>query len=1035
MKICITILTWIIIPAFLLQAQTINRDVTVDMEFHDMSLKQVFLDFSEKYGVRFSYSDSRLNSDQLVSGTFRDMPIMDFLNIFLTAHDISFSVIDNQIVLYPISANQKIHVKGKVISAYGGSPIPYANISLAGTNRGTSTNEDGDFEIAIPAFPSVLSVSHLAHERKIVNVYDDHTFHTIQLEPAPRELAGITIKSKKNKNAYYNMVLKAFDKLMKTQGDYQYGKAFYRQKSSREDRYTEIFEIFYDTRYTANGIQDWSVQEGRYAFQKDKEYDVFLYNKNFTLLSRMFPVLQPATDSYIIPVSRDVKKYFELSLHEIINYENRYVAVIDYKPRQSTDKPAPAGQLYIDFEDYSILKITGKFSDTKLEIIGFTDEGSNWDNYNLAFEMSFIDDQADNLLLDFIKIDHTFDYYYNKKFIGNIHTSSLLSYYEHYTPAGNKKLGGSIDFKSSDMEVIDRLGYNPVFWKQNSIVKRTPVENKLIADFEQNEAFGVVFMNNDEEVVLLPDNNKTPLTEKIISDYEAERLRDSGQRIFLRLDKYSYQPEETINFAAHIYDKWTFRPLVVGSVLTIEIRDQEQRKIISKNFDINGGATFGGLALDVITTPGIYHLEAYTNIERSSTFNTKIVVSPFSLKAPVPASVAVTGKHTPAEFAVIAESGTLLSGAPSKIVFRALDNEKVIESKLWNIVDEEGSVIQTTLSDGAGIGAFTISPTYGMDYFISPATDSTEKHRLPRVISAGLSMHLSAERNRSIHLDIYQKPASIKEVFILAAHRGRVSGILQTKLQAGKNSIDFPIQHIRAGLNEIAILDIDGNILAQRHFFNQAEELRIDVVSAHWKSRNSNRLELVIKLQNAEGRPVDANLSAAGTGHEKVWCDNCDIRNAMFLDGLPWASKVDFNKTGDSLLQALDNLLILESAQKSASENIGYNVYHDDGFGDVRVSGNFIGDTLVAELNISGNFSTGAIAAAKVKNKKNISSKNETFWAPKLLFDSKGIAILELKVINKSQSIKVNIQGLSNDGLICFSNLIIDPAAIKAYKK
>ena len=201
MRTCLTILTWIIWPVILVQAQTINRDMTVDLEFHDISLKEAILDISEKYDVRFSYSDSRLQSDRLVSGTFREVPLMDFLNNFFTAYDINFSIIDNQIVLFPSNANQTNKIKGKVVSAHDGSLVRYANISLTDTNKGTSTNEDGEFEIALDAFPSVLAVSHLAHEKKLVYVYGDQTNLTIELEPAPRELAGITIKSTKKKNA------------------------------------------------------------------------------------------------------------------------------------------------------------------------------------------------------------------------------------------------------------------------------------------------------------------------------------------------------------------------------------------------------------------------------------------------------------------------------------------------------------------------------------------------------------------------------------------------------------------------------------------------------------------------------------------------------------------------------------------------------------------------------------------------------------------------------------------------------------------
>ena len=338
-----------------------------------------------------------------------------------------------------------------------------------------------------------MIISHLSHEKKLVYVYDDSEEVVVTLEPAETTLQEITITARGSKRSPYQIVKKAYDQLSKTRNNFRYGKAFYRQKSNREDKYTEIFEIFYDIKYSSNSIEDWAVQEGRYAFQTDDEYDIFLYNKNFTLLSRLFPVLQPATDSYIIPFNEEVKKLFDLELKNVLKFDDRFIGVIAYIPKTALDIPIASGELYIDLETYQVLKMKGTMTDEKLEIIGFTDSKSDWDNYKLDFEVSFIDDQSGQLLMDFIQIDHQFDYYYQDNHIGKIKTSSILSFYEHYTPAKSKKLGGTINFGLSDMDIIDGIGYNSAFWSKNPVVKRTPLEDELIRDFELNEALVLYF--------------------------------------------------------------------------------------------------------------------------------------------------------------------------------------------------------------------------------------------------------------------------------------------------------------------------------------------------------------------------------------------------------------------------------------------------------------------------------------------------------------------------------------------------------------
>ncbi|MCK5207980.1 MAG: carboxypeptidase-like regulatory domain-containing protein, partial [Cyclobacteriaceae bacterium] len=424
--------------SFGIKAQQIQLDTLVDLKFQGITLKQALHEISRQYGIRFSYSDSKIPTDNVIHADYTSIILGNLLTDMLQKNGISYSIIENQIVLFPFNTNQTITVRGKVIDELNGSPIPFAHISLSGTFKGTSSNEDGEFEISLTKLPSELLISHLSHEKKLIYVYNEAQELEINLAPSQMTLQEVTIKAKRNNNAIYQLVKKAYDRLSKSELDMKYGKAFYRQKSQREERYTEIFELFYDVKYTDTGIKDWAVQEGRYAFQNGNEYDIFLYNKNFTLLSRLFSIRQPATESYLIPVNPDVKKFFDLELKEVIKFDERFIGVISYKPKSIVNLPATTGELYIDIDNYQILKMKGAFTDASLKIIGLSDKNSAWDNYQLDFQISFIDDHSDQLLMDYIRINHSFDYYFKKELIGKINTSSLLTFYEHYTPVKNK---------------------------------------------------------------------------------------------------------------------------------------------------------------------------------------------------------------------------------------------------------------------------------------------------------------------------------------------------------------------------------------------------------------------------------------------------------------------------------------------------------------------------------------------------------------------------------------------------------------------
>jgi hypothetical protein len=1027
----IVILLLILTSTLSVHAQTIDLDTQIEVQFDNISLKKSLDIIAEKYKIRFSYSDSRLNTSRLVSGQYINIPFDQFLKEFFGGLQINYEVIDQQIVLFPSDRNQTIKIIGKVVDELDGSPIPYANISLPESGTGTSTNEHGDFEINLVKLPSELMISHLSHEKKLVYVYSVQSELSITLLPAHKELKEVTIKGKGNKNAYYNLVKKAYDKLNKSKLDDRYGKAFYRQKSSREDRFTEIFEMFYDIRYSSVGIKDWAVQEGRYAFQQNEEYDIFLYNKNFTLLSRMFPVQQPATESYLLPVNPEVRKFFDLTLNEIIRYENRYIAILDYIPKPSVGIPAPSGQLYIDFEDFSILKFKGHFIDTDLEIVGFSDDQSAWENYRLDFEVSFIDDHSDNLLLDFIKIDHHFDYYYNKDFVGKINTSSVLTFYEQYTPAKNKKLGGPIDFKISDMELIDRVGYNPVFWEKNPIVRRTPIEEKLIADFEKNEAFGAVFMNNDEEVVLLPENTKTQQAENLIAQYQALHQQDSAQEIFVRLDKIAYQPDDKIRFAAYIYDRWTFRPSIMGSVLTMTLNNAKDQLIWSDNFDITEGAAFGEIVLSEISNPGKYTLEAHTNLDRKSLFKTQITISPFSTSINQISTGSGITERAPM---LMAEGGAFLAGVPTRIAYTLLPRTQERTDNTWKIVDQHDQLIQTIYPNESGIGSFVVTPAIDIKYYIIDLEEQGDRLPLPEVASSGISIKVSNERSRSLQINIIQKPSLPKEIYVLSAFRGKVSTILKTKLDGQSNTIELPVQYLHPGINDLVILDPTGNILAKRQIFQPHEQINIDVESVEWKSRRNNRLELRLKISDRNGAPQKANLSAICFYRHEISCSKCDIRNEVLLPEVSWGEQINFDAAGDSLYQIIDNLLIVGQVANSESQESYHSneqkfVLHDS------LTTTLMDESLFAEVSVSGSFESQNSRGRKSSKRFGESPQNEIFWIPKLNIDDQGMAVVELKIPDKNQTFMIDIQGLSEHGSIGNRTLILDPTTIKSDRK
>jgi hypothetical protein len=979
----------------------------IALEFTDVTLKEALDLIAVHFKLRMSYSDSKINSTRNVSGRYSATSQQDFLSQFLNDQELNYTIIDDQIVIFPFNSNQTIKISGRVTGAEDGEPVAFASVTLPDATKGTSTNEDGEFELDVTELPTQITVSHIAYEKQMIFVYEYQSILDVRLKQAPRQLKELTIKSRRDKNAYYQLLKNARGLISEKRDEWLYGKAFYRQKSERQDRYTEIFEMFYDVKYTRNGIADWALQEGRYAFQNKDEYDVFLYNKNFTLLSRMFSLLQPATESYLLPFHPDARDIFELSLSEVIEYEGRHIAIINYMPFTSVDKPAARGKIYIDFETSEVFKMTGTFTDGSMNVIGFSDSQSSWDDYQLSFDISFGENDSGGLKLDYIRVDHHFNYYYNKEFIGKIHTSSFLSFYEHYIPAITKRLGGPVDFKTSDTETIDLIGYNREFWLQNPVVKRTPLEEKLILDFDKNQAFGMVFLNQEEQVILLPDRKNSEKARKIIEGYEQASDKSQQHRIYLQLDKTRFQPTDKIRFAGYIVDPWTLRPSVTGSVLNISLTDNTKVIVAAKSYDINHGVSYGEIDLTGMR-PGLYLICANLNTDTTCLFKRQIAIlsgEPIIKSAdPVPEPAIVT------KMVAAPEGGLLLADTRSKVIIAGYNDDDEIVPTACVVTDDSGSQVSLLNMEPDGLEELIFVPQSGKSYYLQQSgIDNATRWPLQPVVTEGILLTISDRDHNSLGMEIHQKPAFPREVYILSASAGKVFSVYEKKLTGITTIIDLPTQHLPPGINDLVLSDAHGNILASRQIFVEPASLNIEYKSGVWKSRKNQKLELTFRVTNMTGEPNRANLSAvcsqdAGSVYSELTTGLLFANNHIPTSQLQLIPRNEGYDTADKLL-----VLNHEFNQKKSSTRP---TLHDAPAADLVME-----DKIIAEVSVSAISDRPIQRMNRGHENHKMSMAHETIWLPKLLISQDGIAVLDVQA-NPGAALVIAIQGLSHHGEI-----------------
>ena len=98
-------------------------------------------------------------------------------------------------VLWAVAAHgQPWWVRGTVLDAATGEPLPAATVRLAGTYRGTIANDEGEYRIEVRRWPATLGVSHIGYASRdsLLTAPPEHVDFTLAPAPYPLEPLVVT---------------------------------------------------------------------------------------------------------------------------------------------------------------------------------------------------------------------------------------------------------------------------------------------------------------------------------------------------------------------------------------------------------------------------------------------------------------------------------------------------------------------------------------------------------------------------------------------------------------------------------------------------------------------------------------------------------------------------------------------------------------------------------------------------------------------------------------------------------------------------
>ncbi|WP_035561694.1 carboxypeptidase-like regulatory domain-containing protein [Hymenobacter sp. IS2118] len=381
--------------------------------------------------------------------------------------------------LRPAAAQQRI--TGKIVDAATGQPVPYASISVLNTTTGTSSNAEGEFELRA-ALPARLVVSELGHERDTVAV--DVAAATapllVRLQPASVLLPEVQVGSYLSE-----LIAEAYRKLQATHDQKQYGQAFYRQVTRLAGDATEVQEMVWEAASSSAGVEGTALAQARFAKKK-----ALLSFNNFSIYTKQYVVYNPQDDSTqkgLIGLHTD--QYLRLKLLGVTQDGPRQLVEIGFESKEESTTKRAHGSMVIDENMHQLLRLRLETAAMKTKsnnpLFKFKDEVTQ-------LEWVFQPRPGGAATLDYLRVDYranlgrlakpdlpiqvaSFAYFYNGRPTPNASVT--------YAPAK----GGEVD-----LATIKKTTYDPAFWQNNAVVKRTPLEDQVMKSFEQKGAFGTM---------------------------------------------------------------------------------------------------------------------------------------------------------------------------------------------------------------------------------------------------------------------------------------------------------------------------------------------------------------------------------------------------------------------------------------------------------------------------------------------------------------------------------------------------------------
>lgn len=433
---------------------------------------------------------------------------------------------------------------------------------------------------------------------------------------------------------------------------------------------------------------------------------------------------------------------------------------------------------------------------------------------------------------------------------------------------------------------------------------------------------------------------------QVLDSLEAYSSHLNWQKVFLHLDKSSYQAGETIWFRAYLIDGITNRPVMPSNNLFVELINYSGESVAVRLLLSGNGGAYGDIHLDSDLPEGNYVLRAYTswmrNFDEEDYFTRHLYIVNPDYENRIPRLQVLRNRifnrkiermSNNYEVDFYPEGGNFVAGLTNRVAFRVTDKLGRGQDAVGRIVDQSGNLVVKIGTDIEGTGVFEIEPVRGNSYsaLLSVNGGSQSSFGLPELQDQGFTLRVDQDDPglivRVAYTDNQQNPQSPDEVIIVAHTRGEIC--FSGSYPMNRNHLDIAIEKelFRSGIAHLTVFSDTYEPVAERLVFIDRQDnlilaAKIDTVNLFEK----DYLNFQLNASDNKGDPVMGTFSlSAVTGTGVQGPDHPDILSYLLfnsdLKGNLEFPDIYFHRTGSKSLVA-DRLLLTAEWNRFRWDNI-----------------------------------------------------------------------------------------------------------------